>query len=231
MVRSRRVVLGGAVRPASVHLYGGCIARVSDWNDAPSGDATLDAGDAIIAPGLVDTHVHVNEPGRTAWEGFETATRAALAGGVTTIFDMPLNSIPATTSVVALEAKRTAARGRIASNVGLIGGVVPGNARDLAPLHARGVTLFKCFLVPSGVDEFPAVSVHDLEIALPILAGLGATLMVHAEDPALIAAAPHGGSRGYAAYESSRPPKSERRAIETVAALAERFGARVHIVH
>jgi len=191
----------------------------------------FDADDNVVMPGLIDTHVHVNEPGRNEWEGFTSATRAAAAGGVTTLFDMPLNSIPATTSLAALDAKRDTARGRISVNVGCIGGVVPGNAGDLAALHAAGVTLFKCFLVPSGVDEFPNVTEADLREALPILAALDATLLVHAELPEHIVAMPSGDPRHYATYLASRPESAETEAVALVIRLAEEFGARVHVVH
>ncbi len=143
------------IRAAAIHVAEGRIARVTAYDEVVAGAPIVEAGDAVVFPGLVDTHVHVNEPGRTEWEGFETATRAAAAGGVTTILDMPLNSIPPTTSVAALEAKRAAARGRCAVDVGFLGGVVPGNLGELEPLHAAGVFGFKCFLCPSGVDEFP----------------------------------------------------------------------------
>ena len=155
-----------------------------------------DAGDSIVMPGIVDTHVHVNEPGRTEWEGFEAATRSAAAGGVTTILDMPLNSVPATTTVEALEVKREAARGKSHVNVEFIGGVVPGNAEHIGPLARAGVRAFKCFLTPSGVDEFPNVTEADLREAFPILARTGLPLMVHAEDPACLVA-PRGASRKY----------------------------------
>jgi allantoinase len=191
----------------------------------------FDAGDDVVMPGLVDTHVHVNEPGRTEWEGFESATRAAAAGGVTTLFDMPLNSIPATTNIAALRTKQDTARGRILVNVGFIGGVIPGNSGDLAALHAAGITLFKCFLVPSGVDEFPNVTEADLREAMPILAALDATLLVHAELPEHIAAMPSGDPRHYATYLASRPETAETEAVALVIRLAEEFGTRVHIVH
>ena len=227
-MRSRRVLIDGELRPATIHLRDGIIAAIAPYDEAP---AENDFGDDVVMPGLVDTHVHVNEPGRTEWEGFASATRAAAAGGVTTLFDMPLNSIPATTTVVALQAKQEAARGRISVNVGFIGGVVPGNAGELAALHAAGVTLFKCFLVPSGVDEFPNVSEADLREALPILAALDATLLVHAELPEHIAAMPSGDPRHYATYLASRPESAETEAVALVIRLAEEFGARVHIVH
>ena len=152
--RSRRSVLPDGVRPASIQVRDGVIAQVTAYSDASSVLPVVDVGDLVLAPGLIDTHVHVNEPGRTEWEGFETATRAAAAGGVTTIVDMPLNSIPATTSVAALEAKRAAAEGRCWVDVGFWGGVVADNQHELAGLARAGVLGFKCFLVPSGVDEF-----------------------------------------------------------------------------
>jgi allantoinase len=182
--------------------------------------------------GLVDTHVHVNEPGRTEWEGFVTATAAAAAGGITTIIDMPLNSVPATTTVAALETKRAAARGHVLVDVGFWGGVVPGNAADLAPLCDAGVCGFKCFLAPSGVDEFQAVDESDLRTAMPILAARGVPLLVHAEAPAALVAPAAGSAPGrYDSWLTSRPPAAEVDAIAMMIALAREFRARVHIVH
>lgn len=188
-----------------------------------------DAGELLVMPGLVDTHVHVNEPGRTNWEGFESATRAAAAGGVTTILDMPLNSIPATTTASALEAKRAAASGKTSVNVEFIGGVVPGNTGELEGLRDAGVRAFKCFLSPSGVDEFPHVTQRDLSKAFPVLARLGLPLMVHAEDPALLLEGTS--STAYAEYLASRPIEAEHSAIELLVGLMSRSRARVHIVH
>ncbi len=182
-----------------------------------------------MMPGIVDTHVHVNEPGRTEWEGFETATRAAAAGGVTTILDMPLNSIPPTTTVAGLEAKREAAAGQSHVNVELIGGVIPGNAEDLEPLAREGVRAFKCFLSPSGVEEFPCVSEADLEIAFPMLERIGLPLMVHAEDPAFLREAP--ASQRYADYLASRPVEAEHSAIRMLVRLMKQWTVPVHIVH
>jgi allantoinase len=186
-------------------------------------------------PGLVDTHVHCNEPGRTEWEGFATATRAAAAGGVTTIVDMPLNSVPATTSVDAFHAKLAAAHSKLTVDVGFWGGVVPGNAAELRPLREAGVLGFKCFLVPSGVDEFPGVGEADLRVALPVLAALGVPLLAHAEVPGPIEAAtatlgeasPH----RYATWLASRPPAAEIGAIELLLRLCREHGARLHVVH
>ena len=230
-LRSRRVVTAEGIRPACIHVRDGRIARVAAWDDARGEGALHDVGDLVIMPGLVDTHVHVNEPGRTEWEGFETATRAAIAGGVTTLLDMPLNCIPATTTVAALEAKRAAARGRVSVDVGFIGGVVPGNAGKLSALRDAGVLAFKCFLVPSGVEEFPAVSEADLLVAFPVLASLGLPLMVHAEHPAHLMPPATGSAGGYAEYLASRPPAAERAAIEMIARLMERWPVRAHIVH
>ena len=231
IIRSRRVVTPEGVRPAALHLRDGTIRRVADWDDVPRNIAVEDVGDLVLMPGLVDTHVHMNEPGRTDWEGFETATRAALAGGVTTLLDMPLNSIPATTSIGGLDAKREASRGKCSADVGFIGGVVPGNTHQLPLLRAAGVLAFKCFLVHSGVDEFPGVGEEDLRDAFPTLATLGVPLMVHAEHPAHIVTAPSAGSRAYTPYLDSRPPMAERAAIELLTRLMEWCRVPVHIVH
>ena len=219
------------VRAAAVHVHDGIIRRVAAWEDVPRGGAVEDVGDLVLMPGLVDTHVHLNEPGRTDWEGFETGTRAAAAGGVTTLLDMPLNSVPATTSREGLVAKREAARGKCSVDVGFIGGVIPGNVEHLAPLRAAGVLAFKCFLVHSGVDEFPNVYEDDLREAFPVLATLGVPLMVHAEHPAHIGTAPPEGSPDYAPYLASRPPSAERAAIEMLARLVEWCRVPVHVVH
>jgi allantoinase len=231
VLRSRRVVTPEGVRAASVHVAGGRVARVAAWDAVPAGAELVDAGDDVVMPGLVDTHVHVNEPGRAEWEGFESATRAAAAGGVTTILDMPLNAVPATTTAAALAAKREAARGKSLVNVEFIGGVVPGNAGELEGLRDAGVRAFKCFLSPSGVDEFPHVTEDDLRAALPTLARLGLPLMVHAEDPACLTDAPPGGSRSYRDWLASRPAEAERAAIATLVRLVEWCPTPVHVVH
>jgi len=230
IIRSRRVVTVDGVRAASVHVSSGAITRVSAWDDYAQ-ETVVDYDNLVIMPGLVDTHVHVNEPGRTEWEGFASATRAAAAGGVTTILDMPLNSLPPTTSVAALAVKRAALGDQGIVNVEFIGGVVPGNADQLVALRDAGVRAFKCFLSPSGVDEFAAVSESDLRVAFPVLARIGLPLMVHAEDPALLLPAPSGGSRRYATYLASRPPAAERHAIALLIRLIEWCPTPVHIVH
>ena len=235
VVRSRRVVTQDGIRPASIHVHEGRIKAVTAHADVPAGALVRDAGDYLVMPGLVDTHVHVNEPGRSEWEGFETATRGAAAGGVTTIVDMPLNSVPATTSAAALKAKRAAAQGHTAVNVAFWGGVVPGNTAELPALCDAGVRGFKCFLVPSGVDEFPAVNEEDLRAALPILAEHDLPLLVHAELPGPIeaasAAAANGDPRAYSTWLASRPPQAELEAIALLVRLAREFGSRIHIVH
>ena len=185
----------------------------------------------VVFPGLVDTHVHVNEPGRTEWEGFATASAAAAAGGITTIVDMPLNSVPATTTVAGLEAKREAARAATI-DVQFWGGVVPGNAGELEALADAGVRGFKCFLSPSGVDEFQHVTERDLREALPILARRDLPLLVHAESPAaLIAPRPDANPRAYATWLASRPPQAEADAIAMLIRLCREFRAPIHIVH
>lgn len=230
VLRGRRVVTPEGMRVASVHVADGQIVRLGTWEEVPPDIPVVDAGESIVMPGLVDTHVHVNEPGRTEWEGFQTATRAAAAGGVTTILDMPLNSIPATTTVNALEAKRKAAHGKTLVNVEFIGGVVPGNAGELEALRDAGVRAFKCFLSPSGVDEFPAVNERDLREAFPVLARLGLPLMVHAEDPAYLLPS-RGSSRKYGDYLTTRPVAAERAAITLLTEMMARAPTPVHIVH
>jgi allantoinase len=232
VVRGSQVVLPAGIAPASIHIDGGVIVDVREYDAVASGADLVDAGDAVVLPGLVDTHVHVNEPGRTAWEGFDTASRAAAAGGITTLIDMPLNSIPATTTVSALLAKREAARGRCHVDVGFWGGIVPDNHDQIEPLIAQGVRGFKCFMTPSGVDEFPHVTEKDLRTALPHLSRVSGRrpLLVHAEDPGLIAA-PHGDPRSYQTFERTRPAAAEVSAIETVARLASEYRIWAHIVH
>jgi allantoinase len=226
VLRSRRAVTSRGERPAAVAVTGGRIVAVEDYDAPLTAAQDTDLGDTALLPGLVDTHVHVNEPGRTEWEGFATATRAAAAGGVTTIVDMPLNSLPPTVDRPALRAKQAAATGQIHVDVGFWGGAIPGNAGDLAALHEAGVFGFKAFLADSGVPEFPPVSPAELDTAL---ATVDALFVVHAEDPAhLHAAAP---SAAYADFLASRPADAEHAAIATAIDAARRRGGRVHILH
>ncbi|CRK58642.1 Allantoinase [Alloactinosynnema sp. L-07] len=228
--RARRCVAGGSEVAACVRVRDGRIVSIDPF-DTPIEDARLvEVGpDEILLPGLVDTHVHVNDPGRAEWEGFPTATKAAAAGGVTTIIDMPLNSLPPTTDLRALEIKRDAARGRSYVDVGFWGGAVPGNAGELAALHEAGVFGFKCFLLDSGVEEFGHLSADELVGHLRVTAGLDALMIAHAEDAAAITPTPPG--RGYAGFLASRPAAAEHNAIASVVKAAALTGARAHIVH
>ncbi len=245
VIRGRRVVLPDSVAPASIHIENEKIVRVGAYESVPEGCEVIEAGEAsVIMAGLVDSHVHINEPGRTNWEGFTTATRAAAAGGVTTLVDMPLNSIPPTTTVAGLNEKLAVARDQCFVDVGFWGGVVPGNTAELEPLMAAGVVGFKCFLIHSGVDEFPNVSEGDLRESLPELAKLGTVLIVHAEVPGPIERAglpachapsenadTDTGATEYATFLASRPRAAEDEAVALMIKLGREFGARVHIVH
>jgi allantoinase len=228
VVRSRRTVTPDGEQALAVAVREGRIAALYGYAAPLTAAEDIDLRDLPLLPGLVDTHVHVNEPGRTHWEGFETATRAAAAGGVTTILDMPLNSLPPTVTVEALETKLRAAEGQCHVDVGFWGGAIPGNVKELAPLRERGVRGFKCFMSPSGVEEFPPLASGQLRRALEEIAGFGGLMVVHAEDPALLAE-PAGPT--YREFLRSRPGASERSAVAQVVALARETGARVHILH
>ncbi len=226
----RRVLTEQGLRAAAVLVEGERIAAVVDPAAVPLGVPRRDLGDLVLMPGLVDAHVHLNEPGRTEWEGFETATRAAAAGGVTTLVDMPLNSIPATTSMAGLEEKRRAAHGQLHVDCGFWGGVVPGNKGQLEAMVEAGVAGFKCFLVPSGVDEFGHVGETDLRAAMPVLAARGVPLLAHAELESPVASLPPD-PRRYATYLASRPRRWENEAVAFLVGLVGDTGAAVHIVH
>ncbi|HWD79251.1 MAG TPA: allantoinase AllB [Kribbella sp.] len=232
VVRARRVVRGGGEQACAIGVRDGRIAAISPY------DAELDAATElrladheVLLPGLVDSHVHVNDPGRTEWEGFTSATKAAAAGGVTTIVDMPLNSIPPTCDIPALTLKRKTAETQAYVDVGFWGGAIPGNVPDLRPLHEAGVFGYKCFLLHSGVDEFPPLDPAQLTEAMREIAGFDGLLIVHAEDAHRIdeAAQPDGAS--YAAFLASRPRTAENEAVRHVADLARETGCRVHILH
>lgn len=196
---------------------------------------TCDVGDRMLLPGLVDVHAHLNEPGRTEWEGFATGTKAAAAGGYTTIVDMPLNCIPSTTTVAALDDKRAAAAGKASIDYAFWAGVVPGNAGNLRALARAGVRGFKCFLIHPGTEEFAMVTEQDLREAMPAIAETGLPLLVHAELPGPVAEASgqlEGSNwRTYGTYLQSRPESAEVEAIRLVIRLARETGCRVHIVH
>jgi allantoinase len=232
VLRARRLVTAAGEDSGCVGVAGGRIAAISPLEGGLDGRRVIELGeDVVLLPGLVDSHVHVNEPGRTEWEGFTTATRAAAAGGVTTIIDMPLNSIPPTVDVAALEVKRKAAEGQCFVDVGFWGGAVPGNRGELHGLHDAGVFGFKCFLLHSGVDEFPPLHPSDLDGYMETLRGFDGLLIVHAEDATAIDQAPscHGGR--YLDFLSSRPRAAENLAIAQVIQAAWRTGTRAHILH
>ena len=227
-IRSERVLIDGAFRPATIVIEGETILDVAPFGESIADVETIT--DAIL-PGLVDTHVHVNEPGRTEWEGFVTATAAAAAGGVTTLVDMPLNCIPVTTSDAALSTKREAVERSLAVDVGFWGGVVPGNARELAAMADHGILGAKCFLCHSGIDDFPKSGQQDLESAMPVLRDAGIPLLVHAEleDDAIPAC--DRVTRSYAAFLETRPASMEERAIAMIIELCRRTRCKVHVVH
>ncbi|MFJ4876534.1 allantoinase AllB [Streptomyces sp. NPDC088745] len=238
VLRSSRVVTPEGTRPASVAVADGKIVEVLPYDAHGPGGVRLpdgvrfeDLGEHALLPGLVDTHVHVNDPGRTAWEGFWTATRAAAAGGITTLLDMPLNSLPPTTTVENFEVKKDVARPKAHVDTGFWGGAIPSNVADLKPLHEAGVFGFKCFLSPSGVEEFPELDQDQLARSMAEIAGLGGLLIVHAEDPHHLAAAPQKPGAKYADFLASRPRDAENTAIEGLIALAKRLDARVHVLH
>ncbi|MER5784942.1 allantoinase AllB [Streptomyces mobaraensis] len=232
VLRSRRVVTPDGTRPASVVVEDGRITAVTGHAAPPGpGVPVEDLGDDVLLPGLVDTHVHVNDPGRTEWEGFATATRAAAAGGVTTLVDMPLNSVPPTTTVDHLRVKRDTARPAVHVDVGFWGGAVPDNRADLRPLHDAGVLGFKAFLSPSGVDEFPPLDAAALEAVAAELAAFDGLLIVHAEDPERLDGAPGPDGPRYAGFLASRPRDAENAAVERLVDVARRHGTRVHVLH
>jgi allantoinase len=252
VIQARRAVLPDGIRSAEVRISAGLIDEVGPITSPPGprgepggarvgpGGARVGPGgetvitladDEVLLPGLVDTHVHVNEPGRTDWEGFATATRAAAAGGITTIVDMPLNSIPPTTNAEALRIKRAQAAGQVHVDAGFWGGAVPGSFAFMPALHRDGVFGFKVFLRDSGVPEFPPVDQAGLGAAMEQAAALGSVVLVHAEDAAVIDSAPRPAGCGYASYQASRPPAAEVAAIAQVIEAARRTGAQAHILH
>ncbi len=228
-IRGGRVYTPEGPRPGAVFIESGKIVAVAGIDEIPTGTPIREAGDCAVIPSLVDCHVHVNEPGRTEWEGYLTATRAAAAGGTGTIVDMPLNCSPVTTTRRALKAKLDATKGKLSVDAAFWGGVVPGNLADLKPLAEDGVVGFKCFLTHSGIDEFPNVTREDLERAMPVIASLGLPLIVHAElDPCAAAGAD---PRLFTSYLASRPGDMELRAIRLMIELCRKTRCRTHIVH
>ncbi|MFD9290321.1 allantoinase AllB [Streptomyces sp. NPDC060030] len=232
VLRSTRVVTPGGTRAAAVLVAGEEIEAVLPYDaEVPAGARVEDLGDDVVMPGLVDTHVHVNDPGRTEWEGFWTATRAAAAGGITTLLDMPLNSLPPTTTVENLRVKQQVAAPKAHIDTGFWGGAIPSNTKDLRPLYEAGVFGFKCFLSPSGVEEFPELDQERLARSMAEIAGFDGLLIVHAEDPHHLAEAPQRSGEKYADFLASRPRDAENTAIEGLIAQARRLDARVHVLH
>ena len=232
VIRAKRAVFPDGIRPAVVVVDDERItALLEDGAAVEAREEIVVPDDQVLMPGLVDSHVHVNEPGRTPWEGYESATRAGLAGGITTILDMPLNSSPATTTVANLETKMASTTGRLSVDVGFWGGAVPGNIDQMAPLWDKGVFGFKCFTAHSGIDEYGYLGYEGVKEVLAELAELDAVLIVHAEDSRILAEAPQDITDQYATFLASRPRAAENTAIEQVLAAARETGARVHILH
>ncbi|RWZ85391.1 allantoinase AllB [Glutamicibacter sp. HZAU] len=232
VLRGQQVLAGQDIAPREIGVRDGKIISVEPYGTGLSGTRVIEvAADEVLLPGLVDTHVHVNEPGRTEWEGFESATKAAAAGGVTTIVDMPLNSIPPTVNLEALEIKREAAGKNAYVNVGFWGGAIPGNKKDLRELHEAGVFGFKCFLLHSGVDEFPSLSVDEMEEDMAELASFDSLMIVHAEDAEIIDNSPQPVGGKYAGFLDSRPRDAENTAIAQVIERARTTGVRAHVLH
>lgn len=235
VVKGRRVLLPDGVRPAALHLAGERIEAVTALDAAMPNVPVVDAQDLLVTPGIVDSHVHLNEPGRTEWEGFYSATQAAAAGGITTVVDMPLNSIPPTISGEAAQAKLDALGDNAFVNVAFWGGIVPGNAAQLHGLQRFGVPGCKCFTCHSGVDEFPMSTRADLDLAMPVLRDLGRVLLVHAEAPGPLeraeAAVAGKDPRAYQTYLDSRPKAAEDEAIAMIIELAKKHRCPAHIVH
>ena len=230
-IKSNNTVTPGKMGPAIVLIKNGLIVDILDTIPADVDCEIIDAGDKVLMPAFIDPHVHINEPGRTDWEGFDTATRSAIAGGITTVVDMPLNSSPVTTTVNAFHLKLAAAKDRLHANSGFWGGVIPGNEKEMEGLINAGVLGFKAFLTHSGIDEFPNVSEADLRRVMPIIAKQGLPLLVHCELVDGVAPEIPSDPRSYAEYLSSRPAAWEHNAVDMMISLCEEFNCRVHIVH
>ncbi len=230
-LQAEHVLLDGELKPATIVIQNGRIASIEAVDHQVDGIVLRAPDTAYVVPGIVDTHVHINEPGRTEWEGFVSATEAAALGGATTLVDMPLNSIPPTTTIEGLRVKQEAALGELMVDVGFWGGAVPGNLADLLPLWEAGVFGFKCFLAPSGVDEFPPLDPEEFLAALIEIARFDGLMIVHAEDARVLERAPSPPSRAYRDFVMSRPDEAETTAIRQVLDGARETGARVHILH
>lgn len=230
ILHSNRTIVEGEMKNASIFVKSGKIESIEEGLVAYSGIPIIDTADKVLMPGVTDPHVHINEPGRTEWEGFDTATKAAIAGGITTLVDMPLNSSPVTTTVKAFEEKLLAAQNKLHTNIGFWGGIIPGNDSEVEGLIAKGVLGFKAFLTHSGIDEYPNVTEEDLRKVMPIIARHHLPLLVHCEltdNQIPVTQNP----QSYQEYLASRPPRWEDNAIALIIRLCEEFNCRVHIVH
>jgi allantoinase len=229
---STYIITPDGKKDGAVLIQNGVITGVVSRADVPSSFTIEDVGESVVMAGLVDSHVHINEPGRTEWEGFVTATNAAAAGGITTLVDMPLNSSPVTTSVAALEEKKIASQGKLRVDCGFYGGIIPGNASEILPLARAGVMGFKAFLVHSGIDDFPNATEADLRAAMPLIAEAGLPLLVHAELIRPETAREYTGNpHSYQDYLNSRPDVWELDAIAMMIRLCREYSCRTHIVH
>ncbi|XP_020844640.1 allantoinase, mitochondrial-like [Phascolarctos cinereus] len=233
VVRSSRVVIKDAIIPAEVVIASGQIADILPIGSGvqSQGEKVLDVGDLVVMPGIIDSHVHINEPGRTAWEGFHSATRAAAAGGITTVVDMPLNCQPPTTTLTNFHAKLRAAGRQCHVDVAFWGGLIPGNTAELKPMREAGVPGFKCFMIDSGVEEFPHVSIKDLHMAMRELQGTDSVLLFHAEEELDLDKSVIGEPSEYKTFLASRPDAMEVKAIRTICELCLQYKVRCHIVH
>ena len=231
VIRARRALVDGVLQAVAVGVREGVVSEIAGLEELSAIDEITLPDEQVLLPGMIDTHVHINDPGRSDWEGFETATRAALKGGYTTLVDMPLNSLPSTVSVAALETKKEAAQANCFVDMGFWGGAIPGNKADLEPLHRAGVFGFKCFLADSGVPEFPPLDADQLNEYLDEIARLGSLMIIHAEDPTTLESAPVVPGRAYSDFLASRPDASEVEAIRVVIDAVRRSGARAHILH
>ena len=230
-IRSKNICTPEGIRAGYVMIQNGLISDIADDLSPSLSREAIDIGDSFLMPGLVDPHVHLNEPGRTNWEGFATGTLSAAAGGITMLVDMPLNCLPVTTTAAAVDQKAKAAEGQLQVNCGFWGGVVPGNHTEIEPMIDKGVLGFKAFLTHSGIDEFPNVTAHDLQKAMPIIARHNLPLLVHCEISTNLVPPPGGDERSYRHYLSSRPKDWEDEAIALMIQLCEQYNCRVHIVH
>lgn len=231
IIKGNNILTPDGLLPSVVLVKDGRIYSIQ--TDLPGDARTIvDIGDKILMPGITDPHVHINEPGRTDWEGFDTATRAAIAGGITTLVDMPLNASPVTTTVQALEQKIGTAARQLHANCGYWGGIIPGNENEIEPLINKGVLGFKAFLTHSGIDEFPNVTAADLEKVMPIIARHNLPLLVHCElMPDHQQQEIQENKRSHRQYMASRPQSWEQAAISLMIRLCEKYNCRVHIVH